>query len=112
MTNLFPGQPFPIGSPTLGTQADPGRYVNSVGIRASQWDIAVDLIHQFAFPLTPDPQLANQLVSRVVMSPMHAKALAHVLQTAVDGWQEKFGDLPSIDILLPQPSQEGGTSVA
>jgi hypothetical protein len=112
---MIPGQqqPIQVGVPSFGISQDPCRYVNGVAIRASQWDIAMDLVQQFALPgpIDQSPQSMNQIVCRTIMSPQHAKALAHYLQQAVDGWEEKFGPLPSIEVLMPSPP-EGGPSVA
>lgn len=94
-------QPFQIGIPNIGTTQDVGRYVNSVGIQVSQWDLSIDFYHQFGFASPSGAQRAQQIVCKTVMSPMHAKALAKVLQIAVDQWEEKFGPLPSTEVLIP-----------
>ena len=110
MTMLSPmGQPFQVGIPNIGMQQDLVRYVNSVNIQASQWDIAIDLFHQFVVLGTPPaPQTVQQVVIRAVMSPQHAKALAHILTKSVSDWEERFGALPPLDVLIPPPP-EGGT---
>jgi hypothetical protein len=100
-------QPFQFGVPNIGMSPDIGRYVNSVGIQTSQWDVSVDFYHQFGFAGPSGQQRAQQIVCKTVMSPMHAKALVRVLQLAVDQWEEKFGALPSADVLMSQTQSEG-----
>ena len=110
MTLSVAGQPFPPGFANMPLPNDPGRYINAIAIRASQYDVAVDLLHQFALPGAGPPQGAQQVVCRTVMSPVHAKAFAHALQQAVDEWENQFGVLPSTDALTPKQTGEGESS--
>jgi hypothetical protein len=105
MSILQPGQTFPPG--LIGVGQEPGRYVNAVQMRSSQWDVAIDFQHHFAASGSQgeNPQVLAQNVARVVMSPQHAKALALALQTTVEQWEERFGALPSVDHLLPQETE-------
>jgi hypothetical protein len=105
-------QPIPIGIPNFGVAQDPGRYVNAVLVRASQWDVAIDFFQQFAVPGSDPAQMVQQVACRTVMSPQHAKAFVHFLEKALATWEEQFGLLPSLDVLIPnQTSEEGDPHV-
>jgi hypothetical protein len=40
------------------------------------------------------------------MSPTHAKVLAYFLEVAVTEWEAKFGELPSVERLMPTAAPE------
>lgn len=87
--------PLPDGEGTVG-------YTNSVTVGTTQWDVTLDF--QFRTPVPGNmsgTDLTSQPVARLVMSPMHAKALAEVIGGAIRAWEHKFGPLPDADVLLP-----------
>jgi Protein of unknown function (DUF3467) len=104
-----------IGQPA---SEEPPRYTNSANVAASQWDITVDFLLSSQAPgsTTEKPLVQQHRVVQVVMSPMHAKALAALLSGTLDNWEHKFGPLPSVDLLLPdlqrQLSQSPSTVTA
>jgi Protein of unknown function (DUF3467) len=42
-----------------------------------------------------EPDYSAERVSRIIMSPMHAKAFAASIRDAVRAWERRFGELPS-----------------
>jgi hypothetical protein len=89
------------------------RYVNSVEISYSQWDMTFDF--QLATPEkvagAEEAQLQVQRVARIVVSPTHAKVLAENIREAVSGWEARFGPLPDVAQLASPPptAPEGET---
>lgn len=81
------------------------RYANSVTIGMSQWDLTIDFGLATPAPGSPvsEMQLTLRAVSRIVMSPTHAKVLAGLLTKTVGEWERQFGKLPKADVLMPQP---------
>jgi len=81
------------------------RYVNSVEISYSQWDMTFDF--QLATPEkvagAEEAQLQVQRVARIVVSPTHAKVLSESIRDAVSGWETRFGPLPSTAQLTSPP---------
>lgn len=82
------------------------RYVNSVNIAFSQWDMTLD------FRLTTPDEITDageatlrvERATRILMSPTHAKVLADIIQRAVSEWETKYGPLPDVSRLWPQPA--------
>jgi hypothetical protein len=80
-----------VPSSLTGMAVPAALYVNSVRIDYTQWDVTVDLLL-----ITPAGDIpaeagsqttyATERVTRVIMSPMHAKALAESLGEAVKMW--------------------------
>jgi hypothetical protein len=102
MTTVATWSGFPGGD-------EPSRYVNSASIATSQWDVAIDFQHSSQVPGSfPQPQVEQRPVTRVVMSPMHAKAMAHFLDQAVSKWEETYGPLPTVDRLMGAPPSPAG----
>ncbi len=81
------------------------RYANSVTIGMSQWDLTIGFGLAAPEPGSPVPEmrLALTAVSRIVMSPTHAKVLAEMLTKTVGEWERRFGKLPKTAVLMPQP---------
>lgn len=77
-------------------------YVNGMNIASTQWDFTLDF--QLTSPApdnAPDnPHLMARKVVQVIISPTQAKAIAHVLATAIEGWEAKFAPLPSVEQLI------------
>jgi hypothetical protein len=84
------------------SDSDP-RYANSVTIGMSQWDLTIDFGLATPAPgsLVSEMRLALRPVSRIVMSPTHAKVLAEILTTTISEWEHKFGRLPETGALMP-----------
>jgi len=89
-----------VPSPLASTTVPTALYVNSVRIDYTRWDVTVDLML-----ITPagdipaeagsETTYATERVTRVIMSPMHAKALAESLDETVRAWEGRFGSLPA-----------------
>lgn len=79
------------------------QYVNSATMALSQWDVSISfrLQHAVADSTGANVGIASDEVVQVVMSPTHAKVLAHLLERTITEWEQKFGDLPSVDQLVP-----------
>ncbi len=89
-----------VASYEAGTASPAALYVNGVRIDYTQWDMTVDLLLSTPageIPSEPGTEAAyaTERVARVIMSPMHAKALAESLSDAVRAWETGFGALPS-----------------
>lgn len=89
-----------VPSYETGTTAPAAVYVNGARIDYTQWDVTVDLL--LSTPtgeIPPEPgkesAYATERVTRVIMSPMHAKALAESLSDAIRAWEAGFGALPA-----------------
>ena len=41
-----------------------------------------------------EPEYSAERVSRIIMSPIHAKAFAARIHEAVQGWERRYGRLP------------------
>jgi hypothetical protein len=83
-----------------GTAAPAALYVNGARIDYTRWDMTVDLLlvtPTGEIPAEPgkEPEYATERMTRVIMSPMHAKALAESLSEAVRAWEARFGTLPT-----------------
>jgi Protein of unknown function (DUF3467) len=75
------------------------RYVNGSRIDYTQWDMTFDFLLVTPADEIPEeagaePVYATERVARIIMSPMHAKALAARIGEAVEAWEKKFGRLP------------------
>jgi hypothetical protein len=69
-------------------------YANSLNIFWSQWDFLFQFHHNFIImPDESDPAFARDAVSRVVISPQHAKALLNVMIEQVAKYEEKYGEI-------------------
>jgi hypothetical protein len=75
-----PGWSAPLDAPDTGVS-----YTNGITVGTTQWDFVLDF--QVSVPVQGNPQPTSQPVSRLVMSPMHAKVLVEVLQQAVKAWE-------------------------
>lgn len=76
------------------------RYVNGARIDYTQWDMTFDFLLITPAGDIPDtvdtePDYLAERVSRIIMSPMHAKAFAASISNAVRAWEDRFGNLPS-----------------
>jgi hypothetical protein len=93
-------------NPGVDVSSSP-QYVNSATIALSQWDLSVNF--RLQRPTVDDAGtstgVASEAVVQVVMSPTHAKVLAHLLEQAVQEWEGRFGVLPTVDRLIPRPAQ-------
>lgn len=91
---------------------EPARYTNAVNVAASQWDVTVDfqLSSQAPGSTAERPVVQQHRVAQLVMSPMHAKALAALLTGTVTDWERKFGTLPSVSTLLPDLERQFSSS--
>lgn len=76
---------------------NPGRYCNNVQIIHSLWDFNFEFAQMAPIPRGENepPEVAHNLVERIVMSPQHAKAFLAVLAQNVEQWEEQFGELPT-----------------
>lgn len=89
-----------VASYAAGATAPAALYVNGARIDYTQWDVTVDLLLSTpAGEIPPEPgaeaAYATERMARVIMSPMHAKALAESLSDAVRAWESGFGALPA-----------------
>ncbi len=66
-----------------------GAYVNLSVVNQNESEFVIDLI--FVQPQTP----RAKVLSRVILSPQHAKRLATALQDNVGRYEQKFGELAS-----------------
>jgi hypothetical protein len=91
-----------------GDVAPAVQYVNSASTAFSQWDVSIAFRLQrpvldssgATAGVTSDP------VVQVVMSPTHAKVLAHLLAGVVTEWEGRFGTLPDVESLLSNPAPQ------
>lgn len=84
------------------TTAPAALYVNGVRIDYTRWDMTIDLLLVTPAGGIPaesgeEPAYATERMTRVIMSPMHAKALAERLSDAIQAWEAGFGALPDKD---------------
>jgi len=75
------------------------RYVNGARIDYTQWDLTFDFLLVTPAGDIPEetgaePDYSAERVSRIIMSPMHAKAFAARIREAVQAWEDRFGKLP------------------
>lgn len=97
----------------------PGVYCNAVQILFSPWDFNLELsqlapeatLEVSSAPPGETPEAAvsgvqihKHVVSRVVMSPQHTKALLKVLEDNIAKYEASFGEIPSLAV----PSTGGG----
>jgi hypothetical protein len=69
------------------------RYANSVSVGMSIWDMRI----RFAFAVVAnDEVLKLRDVASIILSPQHAKALADLLNTRLNKYEEQFGPLPDV----------------
>jgi hypothetical protein len=83
---------------TAGATAS-ARYVNGARIDFTQWDMTFDFLLITPAEVIPEeagtePDYSAERVSRIIMSPTHAKAFAARIREAVQGWEEHYGQLP------------------
>lgn len=78
-------------------ERNPPKYVNSFEIFWSQWDFLYSFQHVFKLPGNPGEiekvEMDRSLVSRMVMSPQHAKAFLEVLRAQVEKFENKYGEI-------------------
>ena len=73
-------------------------YANAFNVFWSQWDFLMSFQHNFVIiPDDSDPSYARDSVSRVVMSPQHAKALSEILLDQVKKYEAKYGKIKLVD---------------
>jgi hypothetical protein len=78
------------------------RYVNGSRIDCTRWDMTFDFMlitPESDIPETAgtEPAYAAERVSRIIMSPMHAKAFSARISEAVRAWESSYGELPTGD---------------
>lgn len=73
-----------------------GRYANLAVIAHTKDEVIVDFALAY-------PQQPPQVVSRVVLSPQHAKALLRSLEDNLKRFEARFGTIPE-----PPPRSSGG----
>lgn len=112
--------------PTINFQpypgAPPGVYCNAVQILFSPWEFNLELaqlapeatlqappatLGQTSEAAITDLQIFKHVVSRVVMSPQHTKALLAVLRQNIDKYEEQFGEIPVIEVPGTSQGNEG-----
>ena len=93
----------PVWSESEDPSDSEPHYANSATIGMSQWDLTIDFGLATPAPGSPvsEMRLALRPVSRIVMSPTHAKVLAELLTKTVSDWERKFGRLPKTSALMP-----------
>lgn len=86
----------------LISTGSPPIYVNGALITVSQWDVGVQFLLQGVNQIVvgQPAEVIAQPVTKVVMSPTHAKVFAEMLTRQVGEWEQKFGALPPTDVLL------------
>ena len=90
-------------------------YVNGVQVVFSPWDFQL-LFSQLSGMIVGDtPDQTNQesrMISRLIMSPQHAKAFLQLLANNISTYEQNFGEIP--DLLSVDGSgleiQDGGES--
>lgn len=83
-----------------GITAPAALYVNGARIDYTQWDVTVDLllstpVGEISPESGKESAYVTERMTRVIMSPMHAKALAESLCDAIRAWEAGFGVLPT-----------------
>jgi len=90
----------------------PGTYCNAVQILFSPWEFNWELSQMApeATLETTEPeglppqaavtgvQIYKHVISRVVMSPQHAKAVLTIMQENIAKYEEQFGTIPEISL--------------
>lgn len=109
--------PPSISFQPVGT-TPPGIYCNAVQILFSPWEFNFELaqmapqatieatggqLGQTAEAAVTGVEIHKHVVSRLVMSPQHTKALLKVLQENIDKYEAEIGPIPDIG-----PSNGGG----
>jgi hypothetical protein len=82
----------------------PRFYANNTQFQISPWDVSLDfgqIVGQ-----TEDRRLLVENLVRVVMSPQHAKVIAHLLMTQLAMYESEFGTIPSPPIVQPPKEDE------
>ena len=93
-------------------------YVNGVELVVSQWEFTL-LFSQISGTVQPaqadaeptdEPrvQVTKSLIGRFAMSPQHTKAFLEILRQRVAAYEEQYGELPAIPLLLPGTGAPGG----
>ena len=83
---------WPVSEPALLP------YANGVQVVFSQWDFQF-LFSQLSGAVTENPEVPQQqsyLVSRLIMSPHHAKAFLKVLSSNLAIYEREFGEIPDL----------------
>jgi hypothetical protein len=82
-------------------------YVNGAQVNFSAWDMTITFFAFAPAPSKPGSDAEGEEVvatgvpvARLVMSPMHAKGLAAVIQGVVQDWENQYGVLPEAERLL------------
>jgi Protein of unknown function (DUF3467) len=86
----------PLALPPLQPSGQLPRYANNVNLNVSAWDFTITFTHLVAGPIAgPDqePEIANYLVERIVMSPQHTKAFLNLLTENVARYEERMGEV-------------------
>jgi hypothetical protein len=73
-------------------------YANEALLAMSQWDLTIDF--RLVAPEQGTGLGEPRQVARIMVSPMHAKALVAQLADAVRSWEQRFGPLPDAAQLL------------
>jgi hypothetical protein len=73
-------------------------YVNGADINASPWDFQFNFQRLVVLGRNEagEPQVAAQIVDRIVMSPHHARALHAMLGEALTAWEKAHGAIPDL----------------
>lgn len=82
--------PMDVPDPEIGR----GVYSNQSIVRHSNWEFIFD------FGLMTPELRRPELVSRVTLSPQHAKSFMLALQKNVEGFEQKFG---TVNVVTPGP---------
>lgn len=99
----------PVNWPAQQATGEPAtpQYVNTAALSFGQWDVVIDFRLQYRAAVdTPENEGPTvEPVIQVVMSPTHAKVLAYLLDQTITEWENRFGELPSVEQLIPTPPQ-------
>jgi len=91
-----------------GGGAGPIQYCNAAQVIATEWDVSLDFAQLvLTLPQQPgeSPSVVRNPLTRIVMSPQHAKAFLELLKRQVADYERQHGEIP----LLAQPTDERGT---
>ena len=85
-----------VRGPQPQAMAPPGSYVNFLRVAHAPAEF-----HLTFGQLAPGQAPAARLVSALVTTPMHAKAMLRALASAIERYEEQFGEVPAIE---PKPA--------
>jgi hypothetical protein len=79
-----------IGEVEVPEELESGQYSNAAYAHVSPFEVVIDFAR-----VTPGSKRAR-VVTRVVMSPQHAKALMQMLRDQVEQYEKQIGALPAL----------------